>query len=569
MKKFYCLIVDFLCVLSVGCSGLYHSAPPPDTTVSIEEIRKAAEAESGEMIKFLSKTIQYASVEDFGYELTPETKELMTFVLETGEKMGFTAKRAADGLVGVLEYGEGEESVGVLIHLDVVPVSKAELPQWTHPPFSGRVTDEEVWGRGAQDDKGALASVLWGAKFLIDNNITFKRKLRIILGTKEEKSFEGLTEYFKAFPQKEYGPTFGFVPDGAYISQGEKGIADVNYTFSGLNAPDNPAQRDSIVDWKGGTAVNTVPDFSYAVIRSRDVETARKELLDVIRQVTDELKSGKSDHCYGMTEPYDANLGLMDYQSFVDKHSPEGIAKGDLVLFSKGVSAHGSSPSMGKNSIVEVALAGSRMGQLSDNAYNRAFQFTAAKIGLSTDGSGLGIPFVPSTKLPPGPQPLTYYGTSANLGLVQVEAEDDRLVLKMNFRTGFENTNEQVIEGSMASASEFQGKAAYEEGVGSHYEPFYYTMDEPLLKLVINSYKEVNSDYPPELPAVFLIPATTYLKLVKNFIGFGPVDFYPDAEANYFHEKNERTTIKSQVRNSILYAYTLQKMIQMEKAPVR
>ncbi|MFH1154478.1 MAG: hypothetical protein V1793_11745 [Pseudomonadota bacterium] len=137
----------------------------------------------------------------------------------------------------------------------------------------------------------------------------------------------------------------------------------------------------------------------------------------------------------------------------------------------------------------------------------------------------------------------------------------------MDFRTGFKNTSQQILDYSVASAARFQGTAAYVDGVGSHYEPFYYTRDNPLLKLVIDSYKAVFPDYPVYTPYVFLTPATTYLKLVSNFVNFGPVDLYPDFTANYFHEKNERTTIKSLVNNAILYAHTLQTMIQMEHAP--
>src|SRR6185436_12032958 len=34
-------------------------------------------------------------------------------------------------------------------HYDVVPVESAALNQWVVPPFSGKITDTAVWGRGA------------------------------------------------------------------------------------------------------------------------------------------------------------------------------------------------------------------------------------------------------------------------------------------------------------------------------------------------------------------------------------------------------------------------------------
>ncbi len=43
-------------------------------------------------------------------------------------------------------------------HVDVVPAGPFQ--GWTHPPFSGEVHDQVLWGRGAVDMKGALASFL-------------------------------------------------------------------------------------------------------------------------------------------------------------------------------------------------------------------------------------------------------------------------------------------------------------------------------------------------------------------------------------------------------------------------
>jgi acetylornithine deacetylase/succinyl-diaminopimelate desuccinylase-like protein len=39
-------------------------------------------------------------------------------------------------------------------HLDVVP---ADAARWTHPPFAAEIHDGVLWGRGALDDKGAIA----------------------------------------------------------------------------------------------------------------------------------------------------------------------------------------------------------------------------------------------------------------------------------------------------------------------------------------------------------------------------------------------------------------------------
>ncbi|MBB4081081.1 acetylornithine deacetylase/succinyl-diaminopimelate desuccinylase-like protein [Lewinella aquimaris] len=47
-----------------------------------------------------------------------------------------------------------------LNHIDVVP--PGDTTAWTHPPFCGKITDTEVWGRGAFDNKGAGVMQLAG-----------------------------------------------------------------------------------------------------------------------------------------------------------------------------------------------------------------------------------------------------------------------------------------------------------------------------------------------------------------------------------------------------------------------
>ena len=571
MKRVYFYLTYFLSIYAIGCASVTNVDKSSQSVVAlipIEEIKKSAEIEKKEMLDFLSKTITYKSVEDYGYELKPATKDLMEYVFQTAEKMGYETKLAANGLVGVSEYGKkGGESVGVLIHLDVVP---ADSKEWDNPPFSGEEIDGNIWGRGSQDNKGPLALTLWAGKILIDRKFPFQRQLRIILGTKEEKSFESLTEYFRTTPQ----PTFGLVPDGVYLIHGEKGIADIDYTFEGLTP--EASKRDKIVYWKGGLVVNSVPDLSYVVVKSNNVEATCKELESLIKEVTEELAKGSSRTIYGLAGGvnicYKPDIHVTDYKSFVREYPDEEIPEqGDLVFYSKGVAAHSSVPWFGRNAIVEVAFVGNRMTEISNNAYKRAFDFTTSKIGLNDYGNGLGIryrdenlPDIQFIKDPPIDIYVQYYGTSMNLGLVKVDSEKNRLVLSADFRTGFKNTNLEILEKSKETVAQFQGQANYQEGIGSHYESFVHDLDSPLIQLVGSSYKEVTGDSPKYL----VIGSSSYLKLVKNFTNFGPVDIFA-GEKDFVHKKNERIEIERMKDDLVLFTHTLQKMIQIDVAPIQ
>ncbi len=69
-------------------------------------------------------------------------------MLHKGETEGFTSKNL-EGYAGHLEMGQGEELVGILCHVDVVP----EGDGWTTPAYSADIRDGKIFARGAIDDK--------------------------------------------------------------------------------------------------------------------------------------------------------------------------------------------------------------------------------------------------------------------------------------------------------------------------------------------------------------------------------------------------------------------------------
>lgn len=76
-------------------------------------------------------------------------QECLTALLNKGEESGFTVKNL-DGYAGHIEWGKGEEIIGVLCHIDVVPPGDG----WTSDPFAAEIRDGRIYARGALDDKG-------------------------------------------------------------------------------------------------------------------------------------------------------------------------------------------------------------------------------------------------------------------------------------------------------------------------------------------------------------------------------------------------------------------------------
>lgn len=169
--------------------------------------------------------------------------------------LGFRTKNC-DGKIGWAEIGEGEEMIGILAHLDVVPAGSG----WDYPPFGCTVVDGKIYGRGTSDDKGPAITAVFAMKDLLDSGRKLNRRIRIIFGLSEEMGAWPDMEYYK---QTEELPAFGFTPDASFPAlYGEKGIADFSVTM--------PLENSGFLSVSGGQAVNMVPDEASAAVAGKD-----------------------------------------------------------------------------------------------------------------------------------------------------------------------------------------------------------------------------------------------------------------------------------------------------------
>ena len=131
----------------------------------------------------LSKLISFKSVleefdpnsdEPFG----ADNKKALDFILDYAKNDGFKVFND-DNYAGHIEFGNGEELLGILCHLDVVPVADQD---WNHDPFTLTIEDDKMYGRGTTDDKGPLAAAYLALKILKDSGFEPKKRIRLIMG---------------------------------------------------------------------------------------------------------------------------------------------------------------------------------------------------------------------------------------------------------------------------------------------------------------------------------------------------------------------------------------------------
>ena len=206
-------------------------------------------------IEVLKKLISYKSVLDEYKENSDapfgiENKRALEYILSVGEKDGFKVKNV-DNYAGHIEYGESGEILGVLAHLDVVPVKESE---WDSDPFTLRFSDSKMYARGSLDDKGPLVASYIALKMLKDLGFKPKRRIRLIMGCDEESGSRCLERYL----EKEEKPTLGFSPDACFpLIYGEKAMTSYNIL--------GDVKDDIIIEFNAGERYNVVP--SEAIMR--------------------------------------------------------------------------------------------------------------------------------------------------------------------------------------------------------------------------------------------------------------------------------------------------------------
>ena len=274
---------------------------------------KIAEARKEELLSELQQLIQIESVLDeentspempFG----PGPKEALEFMLKKGEEQGMQVKNV-DHMAGHIEMGQGEDLVGLLCHVDVVPAGNPAT--WDYPPFEGQIADGKMFGRGAIDDKGPTMAAWLAMKMIKDEGIELNKRVRMIIGSDEESGFRCVNRYF----EKEEMPTVGFAPDADYpLINAEKGIAHLVFTSAS-----KPTGEEQLVSFKAGKRTNMVPEEAVATLKYVETNTNEK------------------------------------FEKFLSENKVEGSfnTSGDAIIITvKGKSAHAMEPEKGRNAAV-------------------------------------------------------------------------------------------------------------------------------------------------------------------------------------------------------------------------
>ncbi|EON71596.1 dipeptidase PepV [Lysinibacillus sphaericus] len=424
---------------------------------------QAAKERQDELVHELQELVQINSVLD---ETSTTTEvpfgegplKALEWLLAKGQSEGLETKNV-DNYAGHIQMGEGEDLLGILCHVDVVPVGNEA--NWTYPPFSGTVADGKLFARGAIDDKGPTIAAWMAMKLVNDAGIQLNKRIRMIIGTDEETGFRCVDHYFK----HEEMPTIGFAPDADFpLINAEKGIAELVFSQNKMG----DAIKEQLLLFNAGKRPNMVPDYAEATIQF----------------VSSQLEQ--------------------NFQTFLSKNQLEGSLLMDgshYIITIKGKSAHAMEPEKGVNAA--VYLAAFLQQELTTELSKQFVDFITNVFHHDHYGHALALQFEDEMS----------GKTTLNPGIVTYDVtKGSNLVISMRYSVSY------PFDEKMTEAQRLAAEKGFSLDIQDDSKPHYVSEDEPLIQALAGVYRRHTGDYETPLLST---GGGTYARVMKKGVAFG------------------------------------------------
>ncbi len=456
----------------------------------IEERREDLIKDTQDFLKIKSVLDESESFE--GAPFGKGIKEALDFVLDKSKKFNMEVKNL-DGFGGHTEIGEGDELVGILCHVDVVP----EGNDWSYPPYEATIHDGKIYARGAIDDKGPSMAVIYAMKIIKDLDLKLSKRVRAIFGTDEESHWRGIDYYF----EREEMPTIGFAPDADFpIITSEKGIGII--TLEG-EVENNNTKKAKVTDFSAGQRPNMVPDFATVKL------IGNKEVLEQIKKAF--------------------SIFLSKYEhggEFEDNNENE------LSIQLKGVSAHGMEPQKGINAGLELINFFVTLENLIH--IDDWMKWSIEHLYQDYFGNKMGIAYEDE---------ISGFLT-VNTGLIKLE--DNKISIVINIRYPITNTYDKTIKILEDRAKLVNLVISKSDDI----KPHYVDKEHFLVKTLQKVYEEQTGTEADLLS----IGGGTYARALNVGVAFGPI--FP-GKTETAHQKNEHIEIEDLIKATAIYAQAI------------
>lgn len=218
-----------------------------------EEILKAAEKYRPEMSKFLRDMISIPGESCKEMEVIHRIKEEM-------EKVGFD-RVEIDKMGNILGFiGQGKHIIAMDAHIDTVGIGNPNL--WNYNPYEGYEDDDVIVGRGASDQEGGMAAMVYAGKIIKDLKLEGDYTL-VVTGTVQEEDCDGLCWQY-IINEDKIKPEFVVItePTSCNIYRGQRGRMEISVTVNGVSCHGSAPERGDNAIFKMAPILNELKALS-------------------------------------------------------------------------------------------------------------------------------------------------------------------------------------------------------------------------------------------------------------------------------------------------------------------
>lgn len=199
-----------------------------------KEILKAAQKNERQVVQFLRDLIAIKS-------LSSQEEQVIYRIKKEMEKCGYD-NVTIDPMGNILGLiGKGKHVIAFDAHVDTVDVGNPA--NWTVGPFKGAEKDGVIYGRGACDMKGALASIVYGGKIIKDLGLEDDYTLYVV-GSVQEEDCDGLCWQY-IIDENKIRPDVVVIaePTNLGIYRGHRGRMEIEVRTKGISCHGSAPER--------------------------------------------------------------------------------------------------------------------------------------------------------------------------------------------------------------------------------------------------------------------------------------------------------------------------------------
>jgi len=221
-------------------------------TIPFNTILESAKTYRDDISTFLRDMIRISSE-------SCDEKLVVLRIKEEMEKVGFD-RIDIDPMGNILGYiGHGSTLIAMDAHIDTVGIG--ELANWDYDPYEGYEDHEIIIGRGASDQEGGMASMVYAGKIIKDLDLADDYTL-LVTGTVQEEDCDGLCWQY-IIEESKIRPEFVVItePTSLNIYRGQRGRMEIKVETMGVSCHGSAPERGDNAIYKMAPIINELKEL--------------------------------------------------------------------------------------------------------------------------------------------------------------------------------------------------------------------------------------------------------------------------------------------------------------------